>query len=96
VPPMPRGSSRSDDQGQRLSRWEFVGEDGSWLATSDPQGANYDPRTRPWYIAALKQASLISTAPYHMATTDEVGITLARRHSAYGTIVFGGTCFWGR
>ena len=78
-----------DDQGQRLSRWEFVDQDGRWLATSDAQPANYDPRTRPWYIAALKQPSLISTAPYHMATTDEVGITLARRHSAYGTIVMG-------
>jgi adenylate cyclase len=85
-----------DDQGQRLSRWEFLDQDGSWLATSDPQPANYDPRTRPWYIAALKQPSLISTTPYHMATTDEVGITLARRHSAYGAIVMGADVLLGK
>jgi adenylate cyclase len=76
-----------DDQGLRTSRWEFLGPDGRWLAASDPQPANYDPRTRPWYLSALQQPSLVSTAPYRMATTDQLGITLARRHSAYGTIV---------
>ncbi|SEC26760.1 adenylate cyclase [Rhizobiales bacterium GAS188] len=78
-----------DDQGRRTSRWEFIDADGRWLASTDPQPANYDPRTRPWYLSAVQQASLVSTAPYHMATTDELGITLARRHSAYGTIVMG-------
>jgi adenylate cyclase len=78
-----------DDQGQRTSRWEFLDKDGRWLATTDPEPANYDPRTRPWYQAALQQSALVSTAPYRMATTHEVGMTLARRHSAYGTIVIG-------
>jgi len=78
-----------DDQGRRTSRWEFLGPDGRWLTTTDPQPANYDPRVRPWYLSAVQQSSLIWTGPYRMATTDQLGITLARRHSAYGTIVIG-------
>ncbi|SDR33448.1 adenylate cyclase [Rhizobiales bacterium GAS113] len=78
-----------DDQGPRMARWEFLAADDSWLATTDPQPTDYDPRERPWYQSAVQQPALISTAPYRMATTDVPGITLARRHSAYGTIVIG-------
>ena len=78
-----------DDDGRRLSRWEFLDSGGHWLATTDAQPANYDPRARPWYQAAVKTNELITTSPYHFATTKALGITLARHHSSYGTVVVG-------
>jgi adenylate cyclase len=78
-----------DDQGQRLSRWEFLDGDGNWLATTELQPADYDPRQRPWYREATAASGLVATGPYRMWTTGAQGITLARRHAAYGSIVIG-------
>jgi adenylate cyclase len=78
-----------DDQGQRSSRWEFLDGEGHFVAATDPDSANYDPRERSWYESAVKQSSLIWNGPYRMFTTEQMGITIARRHAAYQTIVFG-------
>jgi len=47
----------------------------------------FDARTRPWYLAALKTQSPVTTAPYVYFSTHEVGLTIAHtkyhRHGAY-------------
>jgi adenylate cyclase len=78
-----------DDQGRRLSRWEFLDSGGRWLASTDAQPADYDPRERPWYRGAVQTPALITTGPYRFATTKALGITIARRHAAYGSLVVG-------
>lgn len=78
-----------DEQGNRMSRWNFLAADGATLSEGKPEAANYDPRQRPWYEAAVQQPSLISTSPYRMATTGALGITLARRTASDGSVVFG-------
>jgi adenylate cyclase len=78
-----------DDEGRHLSRWEFLDADGHWLATSDAEPTDYDPRERAWYRSAARAPGLITTAPYSFATNKAFGITLARRHSVYGSIVIG-------
>jgi HD-GYP domain-containing protein (c-di-GMP phosphodiesterase class II) len=39
----------------------------------------FDARTRPWYLAALKTQSPVTTAPYVYFSTHEVGLTIARK-----------------
>ncbi len=53
-----------------------------------PAGYTYDPRTRPWYIAALKSTELIQTDPYMFFTTGHVGQTVARR-AEHGRAIVG-------
>jgi HD-GYP domain-containing protein (c-di-GMP phosphodiesterase class II) len=53
-----------------------------------PDYADFDPRSRVWYQAAQGEDSQVSTAPYVFYTTEEVGITVARR-SADGAFVIG-------
>jgi HD-GYP domain-containing protein (c-di-GMP phosphodiesterase class II)/methyl-accepting chemotaxis protein len=48
----------------------------------------YDPRTRPWYVQAMKAHEAIVTEPYVFFTTRQVGITIARR-AANGRAVVG-------
>ncbi len=41
----------------------------------------FDPRVRPWFVAALQTPGVAVTAPYLFFTTHEVGTTFARRSS---------------
>jgi adenylate cyclase len=78
-----------NEEGQHLSSWEFLDSDGHWLATTEAQATDYDPRERPWYRSAAQTTKLIVTAPYRFATTKALGITLAQRDSVYGSLVVG-------
>jgi HD-GYP domain-containing protein (c-di-GMP phosphodiesterase class II) len=42
----------------------------------------YDPRTRPWYQSATQSDETISTPPYVFFTTQEIGMTVARKGSS--------------
>ena len=75
--------------GERLSRWIFLSDDGNIIKELPPRPSTYDPRVRPWYRAAANGSSLISTAPYTMATTGALGITIAEAYRADKTIVIG-------
>ncbi len=37
----------------------------------------YDPRVRPWYIAAVKKGDFSVSAPYRYASVDDIGVTCA-------------------
>jgi HD-GYP domain-containing protein (c-di-GMP phosphodiesterase class II) len=45
---------------------------------SPAYAAGFDPRTRPWYRAALAAGQLIKTPPYVFYATGKVGMTVAR------------------
>ena len=51
-------------------------------------GYRFDPRSRPWYVQAMKARDAVVTAPYVFFTTREVGLTIARR-AANGRAVVG-------
>ncbi len=49
------------------------------ILKSTPATYNFDPRARPWYRAAQKSSEVITTEPYVFSTTQELGISLARK-----------------
>ena len=51
-------------------------------------GYRFDPRSRPWYVQAMKSRDVVVTAPYVFFTTHAAGLTLARR-AANGRAVVG-------
>src|SRR5262249_22193707 len=55
--------------------------DGSLRHIADVPQPDYrfDPRTRPWYVEAMKTSDAVATAPYVFFTTRQVGVTIARR-----------------
>ncbi|MBC5852862.1 methyl-accepting chemotaxis protein [Vibrio metschnikovii] len=52
--------------------------DGSMVENDDgwEPGSDYDPRRRPWYIGAKAQNSLVVTAPYADASTNNIIISI--------------------
>ncbi|MGB7566175.1 MAG: HD domain-containing phosphohydrolase [Prochlorococcaceae cyanobacterium] len=44
-----------------------------------PEFATYDPRTRPWFKAAIVTPKPIATKVYRFASTGRLGVTLAQR-----------------
>jgi HD-GYP domain-containing protein (c-di-GMP phosphodiesterase class II) len=72
------------------SRARFVLLDAALNTISEPTptGYSFDPRTRPWYTAAMKDTELVQTDPYVFFTTGKVGETLARR-AEHGRAVVG-------
>lgn len=77
-----------DLAGERISRWRFLDIAGKALGELPQSTANYDPRARPWYRAAVGASGLIATAPYAMATTGAFGLTIAKIHDRdKGTVI---------
>jgi len=67
------------------------------IEVSDTPGPNsYDPRNRPWYVAALKNDQTLLTGPYVFYATGEAGYTLrmpsreGRRGALAGDILMAG------
>jgi HD-GYP domain-containing protein (c-di-GMP phosphodiesterase class II) len=58
------------------------------ISEPTPAGYTFDPRTRPWFMAAMKDTELVQTDPYVFFTTRRVGETLARR-AEHGRAVVG-------
>jgi adenylate cyclase len=58
----------------REETWWFYNADGT---TSPPRvrRTDYDPRTRPWYLEAMREGRPILTEPYRFAQTREIGIS---------------------
>src|SRR5262245_21468311 len=58
------------------------------ISEATPADYNFDPRSRPWYRAALKDTELVQTDPYVFFTIRVAGETLARR-AEHGRAVVG-------
>ena len=57
--------------------WRFLDDTGA-IFGERTQPAAYDPRVRPWYRSATAANGFIVTSPYIIASTAEVGVTLAQ------------------
>lgn len=57
----------------------YYGNEQGDMHRQDPSlnTANYDPRTRPWYISAKAAKKMIMTAPYSSATLKKQVVTIA-------------------
>jgi adenylate cyclase len=67
-----------DGAGGRAERWVFLGEDGAVVGRIDPAPATYDPRRRPWYLAAKDTEIVEHSDLYVFASSGEPGFTLSR------------------
>jgi methyl-accepting chemotaxis protein len=65
-------------EGLKSNWYYFSATRDDWVEIPEPE-MNYDPRTRPWYAAALKSAKPVWTEPYRTASSDDFAITLASR-----------------
>jgi len=66
----------ADAAGNRKTQWVFLGEDGSVVGRLD--GAEFDPRERPWYDTAKRSDAVEQSDLYIFATSGEAGFTLSR------------------
>jgi HD-GYP domain-containing protein (c-di-GMP phosphodiesterase class II) len=65
----------------------FYGPDGGFLGRAPaPEYDRYDPRIRPWYLAAQEGPGVRSVPPYVFYSTREIGASFVRR-SADGSMV---------
>ena len=71
-------SIRQEADGKRHSVWRFRSAEGTLLSRRDDGETTYDPRSRPWYKAAVSASGHpVTVGPYTMATTGELGLTIA-------------------
>lgn len=77
------------ESGRRLLTVTFRDKSGSTIGETPPVPIDFDPRTRPWYKAAIDVPSPISVGPYEMATTGKLGMTVAQSHEGDRRIVIG-------
>jgi adenylate cyclase len=59
---------------ERRETWWFQTPNGT-PGPARVEPAEFDPRTRPWYIDALKAQAPVLTAPYRFAQSDATGIS---------------------
>jgi adenylate cyclase len=65
--------------GERVVRWNYLGEDGTVIDSGKPRPANFDPRPRPWYETAKNSDDVAHSGLYIFASSGEPGFTLSRR-----------------
>ncbi|NOU92140.1 HAMP domain-containing protein [Paenibacillus sp. LMG 31456] len=54
-------------------------QNGAWMKAPDPGPQNYDPRTRDWYIASMKNKGQVNiSSPYVSATTKNMVISVSK------------------
>lgn len=77
--------------GEARGRYLFFDDDLQTLKQEERRDypADYDPRTRGWYQAALAAGGQIKTPPYIFFSTRQVGMTIANRSSRGEAVVVG-------
>jgi adenylate cyclase len=76
-------------QAGRSSQWSFRDAAGKTVRQDRWEPAAYDPRPRPWYRSTVGHTELVATAPYAMATTGALALTVAAAHHADRNVVVG-------
>lgn len=67
-----------DPVGNPQGRWYLPGEGNGLWRESDIDTGPYDPRSRPWYQAAVEAAGPVWTKPYIFASSGTLGVTYAQ------------------
>lgn len=75
------------ERGRRIERWRFLDANRREVSRRVDRAGTYDPRKRPWYVAARASNRMIVTNVYPFATTPSLGLTVARSAGdAKGTV----------
>lgn len=69
----------SDANGERVVRWTYLDEGEAVIDVGKPAAAGFDPRQRPWYLAAKNSDGVEHSGLYIFASSSEPGFTLSRR-----------------
>ena len=69
--------------------WTFYDKDARQLYRRADRDDMFDPRIRPWYVAAVDNGKAISVGPYVSAATNSMTITLAMPTGAGNRVVIG-------
>lgn len=77
----------SIEQGGQRSRWVALSKDLRILSEWSPTDYRFDPRSRPWYRAAMASDKMVRTAPYVFSLTGNLGRTVALRATPEGVVV---------
>jgi HD-GYP domain-containing protein (c-di-GMP phosphodiesterase class II) len=72
---------------QMIGEYRFYDDHSELIGARVQTDYRFDPRTRPWYQAAVGKSETIITSPYVFFTTTAIGITMARRASDGGAII---------
>ncbi|MBH9578897.1 HD domain-containing protein [Inhella sp. 1Y17] len=73
--------------GRALGRYHELDEQMQMLRTRELPDYRFDPRTRPWWAAALQAPGMAISPPYLFFTTRSPGLTLSQRSRAGGAVV---------
>jgi adenylate cyclase len=65
--------------GTRRQTWVFLNQDHKMMIPPVVETASYDPRTRPWFKAAIEKSEVSVTDAYIFASLRAPGITVSRR-----------------
>lgn len=76
----------TDTEGKLKQRWHFLNRQRQITGERTDLDPDYDPRTRPWYIRALKEETSFFTEPYIFSATKLPGITCAERLVGGGAV----------
>jgi len=77
----------SDNSGARRGEYIFYDAENRIVEQRDMPEYRFDPRTRPWYLAARDTVSTVTSPPYVFFTTRQVGVSLSRLASNNQTII---------
>lgn len=72
---------------QMIGEHRFYDGHGELVGARTLSDYRFDPRSRPWYQAAVDKSEMIITSPYVFFTTSQIGITLAKRARDGGAVI---------
>ncbi|NRP17371.1 Adenylate cyclase 1 [Ensifer adhaerens] len=82
-------SMEKDASSNPLQRVLFLDKDGTQFSERLVPPSGFDPRTRPWYRAAVNGKAAVSIGPYESATTETLEMTISQAHRGNPQIVIG-------
>ncbi|MGN7613390.1 HD domain-containing phosphohydrolase [Magnetococcales bacterium HHB-1] len=79
---------RINDKGTKSKKWTFLDKKYNKIGEFRESDVSYDPRKRPWYIAASPKDSFSKSNPYVYFHLRQPGITFSHRSQYNPKIVF--------
>jgi HD-GYP domain-containing protein (c-di-GMP phosphodiesterase class II) len=73
--------------GTRTGEYLFFSGERQLVERRPQPDYRFDPRTRPWYGAAVATTTPVQSLPYVFFTTRQVGLTLSQRSAAGGSVI---------